>query len=59
MPTSYLERYQNTIAALARPLTSKDKVPALQLRAGERRQNVRLPKALQRLLPASRTMQEP
>lgn len=46
MPTSYLERYQNTIAALARPLTSKDKVPAEQLRAGERRQNVPLPKAL-------------
>ena len=46
MPTSYLKIYQNTIAALARPLTSKDKVPALHLRAGERRLNVGLPKAL-------------
>ena len=46
MPTSYLKIYQNTIAALARPLTSKDKVPAEQLRTGERRLNVRLPKAL-------------
>lgn len=46
MPTSYLEIYQNTIAALARPLTSKEKVPALHLRAGERRLNVGLPKAL-------------
>lgn len=46
MPTNYLKIYQNTIAALARPLTSKDKVPAKQLTVGERRLNVRLPKAL-------------
>jgi hypothetical protein len=41
-----LKRYQNTIAALARSLTSKEKVPALKWRARERRLNVGLPKAL-------------
>ncbi|HCF28838.1 MAG TPA: hypothetical protein DEV81_16910, partial [Cyanobacteria bacterium UBA11049] len=61
MPTSYLEIYQNTIAALARPLTSKDKVPAEQLTVGERRLNVRLPKALRDfyLLAGQRDRQNP
>lgn len=43
---NYSERYENTIAALARPLEPEDGVPEEEIAAAEERLGIRLPAAL-------------